>query len=78
VRDFGIHRETGPNGIVLECRYVAPGVTMQDVTNVFECAKNEASLTDHVSADPSKWPDIRGLIAVTELLVSAFDKDSTR
>ena len=75
--DFGIKRTTLDNGLVLECRYVAPGVTMDDIVRVFEAARKEAEPCDEFSANPSKWPNMRGLDAVTDLLVSAFVKNAT-
>jgi hypothetical protein len=59
-------------GVTLTCRNVAPGLTMQDLTNAFDRAWQEASPQDALAGDPSKWPINRGVAAVTDLIVRAF------
>lgn len=71
--DFGMHL-VEYEGMTLACRYVAPGLTMQDLTRIFSAARAEATEGDHFSADPSKWPDMRGIIAVTDALLDAIYK----
>jgi hypothetical protein len=75
MRDFGMHKKM-VNGIELQCRYVAPGVTMQDVVKEFEAGKARAEPGDDLAGDPSRWPTMRGLTAVTKLIVAAFEKHS--
>jgi hypothetical protein len=69
--DFGVH-EIEHQGAKLTCRRVAPGLTLHDLTMIFERAKNEASHTDHLSGNPSKWPDTRGIIAVADAILDAI------
>ena len=73
--DFG-WQETYHAGIKLTCRYVAPNLTMSDLTKIFEEARSQATESDHLSADPSKWPDVCGINAVTEAILNAiYEKD---
>jgi len=69
--DFGWH-ETYHEGVKLTCRYVAPGLTMQDLMRIFKDAKKEADPTDHLSGNPSKWPDVRGINAVVNAILDAI------
>lgn len=75
--DFGMH-EIEHHGMKLTCRYVAPGLTMQDLTMIFERAQAEAGPSDHLSGNPSKWPDVRGVAAVTEAILSAIYQDGNK
>lgn len=69
--DFGMHL-VDYEGVTLECRYVAPGLTMQDLTRVFSEARAKSTPEDRLSANPSKWPDVRGVMAVTDALLDAI------
>lgn len=76
-RDFGMHRETHDAGdgrtVELECRYVAPpGLTLHNLVEIFDKAEGEARPADRYAADPSKWPIVRGVSAVTKAIVDAM------
>lgn len=78
IPDFGKHIidfESGGYPIKLECRYIAPGLTFQDIVNIFHGAKSQARPGDELAGDPSKWPDNRGIYAVVMAVLSAvYDK----
>lgn len=69
--DFGMLR-TESMGVILECRAIAPGLSLHDLIVVFEAAKSEAKPGDEFAGNPSKWPDIRGIKAVTAAVVRAM------
>jgi hypothetical protein len=74
--DFG-EDEKWHLGVRLTCKRVAPDLTLQDLVRIFEDAKKMAGPSDHLSANPSKWPDVRGVIAVTEaVLVAVYGRDT--
>jgi hypothetical protein len=61
--DFGesvAHHE----GVRLTCRNIAPGLTLHDLAQAFEAAKNEAKPGDEVAGNPSKWPELRQIVRV--------------
>lgn len=71
--DFGkSYVKTADGQAVLECRNIAPGLTMQDLTMIFERAKNEAEPGDEFHGNPAKWPNVRGVHAVTEAILKAI------
>lgn len=71
--DFGKHQvKTHAGGITLECSYVAPGLTMQDLSRIFHEAKAQAEPGDQYAANPAKWPDQRGITAVTDAILDAI------
>jgi hypothetical protein len=59
-------------GVKLTCRRIAPGLTLHDLTMIFDRASKEARPEDHLSANPSKWPTVRGVNAVTEAILDAI------
>lgn len=70
--DFGEHFvdfTSGGHTTQLSCRYIAPGLTFQDITEIFYEAEKSLGATDRLSASPSKWPNMRGLLAVTVAIV---------
>lgn len=72
--DFGMHR-IEHQGVALECRYIAPGLTLSDLTRIFEQAKKEAKPGDEYAGNPSLWPDVRGVRAVTDAILNAVFGD---
>ena len=74
--DFGRHKDEF-HGTIMECSFVAPGLTLHDLTMIFQRAKNEAAPGDELRGDPSKWPDVRGVYAVTEAILNAIYGTST-
>lgn len=75
MRDYGKHRVTTVEGVILECNYVAPGLTFQDLSKIFHDAEKEWSERDNWSANPGKWQNHRGLAAVTKAIVEAFENE---
>lgn len=59
-------------GVKLECRAIAPGLSLHDLVVAFGRAKSEAAPNDRYSANPSKWPDVRGINAVAEAILTAI------
>lgn len=51
------------------------GITFHSLIKAFEAAKSEAAQGDEFAGDPSKWPDVRGIIAVAKLMVEAFERE---
>jgi hypothetical protein len=74
-RDFGTHSVEGPNGVILQCEYVAPGLTMQDIVSAYQRGIDAAQPGDDLAGNPARWPLMRGLTNVVDLLVKAFDTD---
>jgi hypothetical protein len=68
--DFGMH-ETEHQGVKLTCRYAAPGLTMQDLMEIFHKAHDDPS-NSHYAGNPSKWPDNAGVIAVLDAVYGAI------
>lgn len=68
---FGIH-ETEVQRVKLTCRYVAPGMTMHDLRQIFEKAEAVCEPEDKFSANPGKWANSRGIKAVTEAILDAI------
>lgn len=73
-RDYGVHQIVTDRGVVLEAKYYVPGLTLHDLVVAYENAANEASPTDHLSANPSVWPTCRGVKAVVDAVVEAYEK----
>lgn len=69
--DFGWH-ETSHEGVKLTCRYVAPGLTMSDLMRIFDEGEAKAEPHDYLSGNPTKWPKVRGINAVTEAILDAI------
>jgi len=69
--DFGTRR-IEQNGACLECRCIAPGITMSDLMTAYHEAETACTLSDSFSGDPSRWPGSRGVLAVTEMLLTAI------
>ncbi len=61
-------------GVKLSCKNIVPGLTLHDLTMIFEKAKKKAEPGDEYGGDPSKWPDVRGITAVTEAILEAIYK----
>jgi hypothetical protein len=73
-RDYGMHTVIS-QGVKLTCKYVAPGVTMQDVSRAYARGKAKAKPGDEFAGNPSRWPTHRGLAEVVDLLVEAFENE---
>src|SRR5258708_21836567 len=65
-----------PDGksIQLSCRYKVPGLTMHDLMMIFEKGKNHPD-NSHYAANPSLWPDVRGLSDVVNAILEAVYSD---
>jgi len=51
---------------------------MQDLHKIFDEAKNRPG-NSNVAGDPSRWPDVAGVIAVAEAMLRAlYDEDGNR
>ena len=74
-RDFG-DITIEHDGVTLSCKAIAPGIALHDLIKAFEKAKNEAQPGDELSADPSKWPLVRGIQAVADTLLAAMENDT--
>jgi hypothetical protein len=72
-RDFGKVLRVGPDGILLQSKAIVPGLTTHDLMLIFEHAKSKASESDRYSGNPSLWPDVRGINAVVEAVLTALD-----
>jgi hypothetical protein len=67
VPDFGMIRMEWRGG-VLECRAIAPGLSMHDLTMIFETA---SKLGNPIAGNPSEWPTVRGIKAVVDAVLNA-------
>lgn len=72
-RDFGKHQIVTDRGVVLECAFMVPGLTMGDLSAIFETAVNEAGPSDHLAGNPALWPTNRGLKAVIDAINEAYE-----
>lgn len=80
-RDFGTHvtdfeYQSGKT-MQLACKYAVPGLTLHDLVMIFDKAKKQAEPGDEFAGNPSKWPDVRGVIAVKDAIVAALTKQSS-
>lgn len=69
--DFGMKSEWH-DGVELQCRFIAPGLTLHDLVVAFEDAKAQARPGDEFASNPSRWPEVRGIIAVRNAIVRAI------
>ena len=63
---------TEHDGVALECKAIAPGLSMHDLVVAFEDAEKQAAPGDELSANPSKWPTVRGVTAVRNAIINAI------
>lgn len=61
-------------GVVMECRAIAPGLSLHDLVMAYEKASKSPEC-DSLSGNPGKWPTVRGVEAVAEVLLSAIYGD---
>jgi hypothetical protein len=75
IPDFGMHRITVGEGtaypVELECKYIAPGLTFQDVTKAFFEAEKDWEPGDDFGGNPAKWKNFRGISAVVDAVLEA-------
>jgi hypothetical protein len=69
---YGKHR-VQHEGMTLECNYFVPGLTLHDLTMLFEKATKSEGASEY-AADPSKWPVVRGVQAVAEACIAALTR----
>lgn len=72
--DFGMARDEhvlGDRRIVVESKFVAPGLTMSDLVGIFEQATKSPEV-DAFSDNPSLWPTHRGIAAVADAINTAY------
>lgn len=53
-------------GVEMSCNEISPGRTLHELLQAFANGKAEAKPGDEFAGNPSKWPDVRGIIAVVE------------
>lgn len=58
-------------GVTLECRAIAPGLSLHDLMMVFEEAEKACKPGDEFAGNPSKWPTMLGINAVVEAVLVA-------
>ena len=63
----------GGRKVMLECKNIAPGLTVHDLVQVFEAASKGDGVS-RLSGNPSNWPTVRGVTAVANVVVKAFEK----
>jgi hypothetical protein len=71
VPDFG-ELYTTVQGVELSCKAIAPGLSLHDLVKEFSRAEAEALPEDSLSGNPSKWPVVRGVSAVADLLLKSI------
>ena len=52
---------------------LVPGLTLYDLAVIFEDARNSAQPGDELAGDPSRWPTIRGIMAVVLATKKAYN-----
>ncbi len=61
-------------GVIMECDYIIPGHTLQDLMKIYDDATKGPDISPF-SGNPSKWPNVAGVRAVVEVcLVELHDK----
>jgi len=60
----------------LGARLTELGVTMHELMMAFEKGLKEAEPGDEYAGNPTKWPTVRGIAAVTTMLLDAMDAKS--
>jgi hypothetical protein len=50
------------------------GITMHELVMAYERSFREAEPGDAFSGNPAKWPSVRGVTAVTTLLLDAMER----
>lgn len=70
VPDFGM-LQTEVHGITLECRAIAPGISMQDLVHAYSQASEATEPGDQYSGNATKWPVYRGVKAVADMILDA-------
>lgn len=77
-KDFGSKNEPFEiepgHKINLYCKCIAPGLTLGDLMSVFNEAKSQAPSGSEFDVDFSERPDVRGVKAVTERIIAAFEE----
>lgn len=75
--DFGDHSYITDDKykVELTCRYIAPGLTLHDLTMIGERAEKEAEPGDEFAGNPSKWPCVRRTRAIVEAVLDAVYED---
>jgi hypothetical protein len=73
IPDFG-ENVVEHDGVKLSCRYYVPGLTLHDLVMIFERAHNDPN-NNRFAGDPSKWPDVAGVKAVTDAILEAIYKE---
>ena len=67
VPDFGMIRYDF-QGIGLECKAIAPGLSLHDLVMTFEAASRGGN---PIAGNPSDWPTTRGVKAVADAILKA-------
>lgn len=75
--DFGENKTTH-GGVTLTCKNVAPGLTLHDLVMIHENAAAESKPGDCLSADPLKWPVVRGVDAVVTAIMKSLANSTTK
>lgn len=74
--DFGINT-IEIQGMPMTCRYIAPGLTLHDLTMIFERAKKDPR-NNPIAGNPSLWPEVAGVQAVVNAVLDAiFEPEET-
>ena len=68
--DFGTKIEIF-QGMELSCRYYAPGLTLQDLTEIHEAAYNHPE-NNRFAGNPGLWPSVRATKAVADAVIKAM------
>lgn len=72
---YGKHR-VEHEGMTLECNYFVPGLTLHDLTMIYERASKSEGVSEY-AGNPSDWPVVRGVKAVAEACIEALSVTST-
>lgn len=68
--DFGMH-VVYHGDTALSCRYIAPGLTMYDLVQIFAKARDNFVNSEY-AGNPSRWPTFAGVSAVTDAILDAI------
>lgn len=72
MRKFGTLTEM-IDGVELESKAIVPGLSLHDLVCIYDDTKAATPTEDDFSADPGKWPAVRGINAVVERVLEALE-----
>jgi len=77
-KDFGETVTEIPGIGPVSCKNVAPGLSLQELLKAYEGASKTYTPEDLLSADPTRWPVVRGIMGVVDRINKAYEDEADR